>query len=410
MPLLPLETMTRSIIHLDLDAFYASVEQLDDPQLRGVPVLVGGRSGRGVVCACSYEARRFGVHSAMPMSRALRLCPTAVVRPVRMERYRQVSRQVLNIFSRFTDRIETLSLDEAFLDVSGCERLFGTPVQIAARIKEAVLQETGLTISAGVAGNKFLAKLASDHQKPDGLYVVPEPADSFLLPLPLKRLWGVGPVTCQRLERLGLRTVADLRQLSESRLEQLFDSAGRQLYRLARGEDSRPVVVESKAHSIGHEDTFDHDLQDPLELHRSLLDLAERVAMRLRRKGFAGSVVQLKVRYADFTTVTRRRTVDPPLDSALAIFQVAKELLQRTDAGERSVRLLGISLSQLLEGHEIQGDLFGDEQRERVSALDGAVDQLRQRYGVKGVQRASLMAGDGRESTPETGGDNREGS
>lgn len=344
------------------------------------------------------------------MAKALRLCPSAVVRPVRMERYRQFSRQVFAIFSRFTDRIETLSLDEAFLDVSGCERLFGPPAQIAAQIKAAVREETGLTISAGVAANKFLAKLASDHKKPDGLYVVPDPPDSFLLPLPLKRLWGVGPVTCQRLEKLGLRTVADLRKLSESRLSKLFDSAGRQLNRLAWGEDQRPVVVASSPHSIGHEDTFDHDLQDPMEVHRSLLDLAERVAARLRAKGLVGSVVQLKVRYADFSTVTRRRTVDPPLDSAIAILQVVEDLLLRTDAGQRPVRLLGISLSQLQAGHEVQGELFGGEQRDRLSALDGAVDQLRQRYGVKGVQRASLMAGSRDESGAKTGGDGRDGS
>lgn len=402
--------MNRSIIHLDLDAFYASVEQYDDPQLRGLPVLVGGRSGRGVVCACSYEARRYGIHSAMPMAKALRLCPTAAVRPVRMDRYRLFSRRVFAIFARFTDRIEPLSLDEAFLDVSGCERLFGPAEQIAAQIKTAVRQETGLTISAGVARNKFLAKLASDHKKPDGLYVVPHPPDSFLLPLPLKRLWGVGPVTCQRLEKLGLHTVADLRRLSEARLERLFDSAGRQLYCLARGEDSRPVVVASAPHSIGHEDTFEYDLQNPLDLHRSLLDLAERVATRLRNKGLAGSVVQLKVRYADFSTVTRRRTVEPPLDSAMAILQVAKDLLLRTDAGQRPVRLLGISLCQFREEHEVQGELFGAEQRDRVSALDGAVDQLRQRYGVKGVQRASLMTGGRDESAAETGGDGWDGS
>ena len=402
--------MKRSIIHLDLDAFYASVEQHDEPQLRGRPVLVGGRSGRGVVCACSYEARQYGIHSALPMAKALRLCPSAVVRPVRMERYRQFSRQVYAIFARFTDRIETLSLDEAFLDVSGCERLFGTPAQIAAQIKAMVREETGLTISAGVATNKFLAKLASEHMKPDGLYVVPDPPDSFLLPLPLKRLWGVGPVTCQRLEKLGLHTVADLRQLSEARLSRLFDSAGRQLYRLARGEDQRPVVVASAAHSIGHEDTFERDLQDPLEVHRSLLDLAERVAARLRSKGLVGCVVQLKVRYADFSTITRRRTVEPPLDSAMAILQVAEALLLRTDAGQRPVRLLGISLSQLQEGHEVQGELFGVEQRSRLSALDGAVDLLRQRYGAKGVQRASLMTGVGDESAAKTGGDGRDSS
>lgn len=387
--------MSRSILHFDLDAFYASVEQYDEPELRGRAVLVGGRSGRGVVCACSYEARCYGVHSAMPMAKALRLCPEAVVRPVRMERYREKSRQVFAIFARFTDRIEPLSLDEAFLDVSGCGRLFGSSEQIAVRIKELVRQETGLTISAGVATNKFLAKLASDQNKPDGLFVVPQPPDSFLLPLPLKRLWGVGPVTQQKLERLGLRTVADLRQLSETRLDRLFGSAGRQLYRLARGEDSRPVVVDSTPHSIGHEDTFDRDLQRAEDLQRALLGLAERVAVRLRAKGLVGGVVQLKVRYGDFSTVTRSRTVDPGLDSAKAIFSEAKELLARTEAGLRPVRLLGVSLGRLQERHSAQGELFGVQERARQAALDGAVDQLRQRFGDKGVQRASLLAKEG---------------
>lgn len=398
--------MIRSIIHLDLDAFYASVEQHDEPDLRGRPVLVGGRSGRGVVCACSYEARRYGVHSAMPMARALRLCPAAAVRPARMARYRQVSSQVFALFGRYTDLIEPLSIDEAFLDVSGCQRLFGSPAQIAARIKQEVKQEIGLTISAGVAENKFLAKLASEHGKPDGLFVVPQPPDSFLLPLPLGRLWGVGPVTLQRLARLGLHTVADLRQLSEARLAKLFGSAGRQLYRLARGEDSRPVVVASAPQSIGHEDTFDHDLQDPAAVHRALLDLAERVAARLRRKGLVGSGVQLKVRYSDFSTVSRSRQVEPGLDSAMAIFEVARELLGRTEAGRRPVRLLGISLSRLQEQGGGQAELFGEAGRQRQAALDGAIDSLRQRFGSKGVQRASLLGGD--ESGAEAGGDGRQ--
>lgn len=401
--------MSHSILHLDLDAFYASVEQLDEPELRGRPVLVGGRSGRGVVCACSYEARRYGIHSAMPMARALRLCPAAVVRSVRMERYRQLSRQVFAILARFTDRIEPLSLDEAFLDVSGCERLFGAPEKIAAQIKAAVRQETGLTISAGVAGNKFLAKLASDQDKPDGLFVVPQPPDSFLLPLPLKRLWGIGPVSLGRLQQLGLRTVGDLRQLSEKRLTQLFGSGGQQLYRLARGEDARPVMVAGAPHSIGHEDTFDSDRQHPADLHRALLDLAERVASRLRAKGLVGGVVQLKVRYSDFSTVTRSRTVEPGLDSATAIFPVAKELLIRTEAGLRPVRLLGISLGRLQERCSVQGELFGAEERNRQAALDGAVDCLRQRYGAKGVQRASLMTEEGLDSAAKPGGDGREG-
>lgn len=391
--------MKKTILHLDLDAFYASVEQNDEPSLQGRPVLVGGRSGRGVVCACSYEARDYGIHSAMPMARALRLCPEAVVRPVRMARYRQLSQQVFAIFSRYTDRIEPLSVDEAFLDVGGCERLFGPAEEIATQIRSAVIAETGLTISAGVAKNKFLAKLASAHGKPDGLCVVPEPPDSFLLPLPLKRLWGVGPVTCQRLEKFGLRTVADLRQLDEARLERLFGNLGRQLYDLARGEDDRSVQTTSSRHSIGHEDTFDHDLDDSQALHRSLLDLAERVATRLRARELAGRMVQLKVRFADFSTVTRCQTVNPPLDSALEILAVAKKLLRRTDAEQYPVRLLGISLSQLQAKHEGQGELFGSEQRQKTAALDGVVDLLRQRFGARGLQRASLME----EKTPGSG-------
>ncbi len=401
--------MKKTILHLDLDAFYASVEQNDEPSLQGRPVLVGGRSGRGVVCACSYEARDYGIHSAMPMARALRLCPEAVVRPVRMARYRQLSQQVFAIFSRYTDRIEPLSLDEAFLDVSGCERLFGPAEEIATQIRSIVRAETGLTISAGVAKNKFLAKLASAHGKPDGLCVVPEPPNGFLLPLPLKRLWGIGPVTCRRLEKFGLRTVADLRQLDEARLERLFGNLGRQLYHLARGEDDRSVQTTSSRHSIGHEDTFDHDLHDSKALHRSLLDLAERVATRLRAKELAGRMVQLKVRFADFSTVTRCQTVNPPLDSALEILAVAKTLLRRTDAERYPVRLLGISLSQLQAKHEGQGELFGTEQRQKTAALDGVVDLLRQRFGARGVQRASLMEARTLESVAEPGSDSGDG-
>lgn len=401
--------MNKTILHLDLDAFYASVEQNDEPSLQGQPVLVGGHSGRGVVCACSYEARNYGIHSAMPMARALRLCPEAVVRPVRMARYQQMSHQVFAIFSRYTDRIEPLSLDEAFLDVGGCERLFGQAEEIAAQIRSAVRAETGLIISAGVAKNIFLAKLASAHGKPDGLCVVPEPPDSFLLPLPLKRLWGVGPVTCRRLETFGLRTVADLRQLDEARLERLFGNVGRQLYHLARGEDDRSVQTTSSRHSIGHEDTFEHDLHDSQALHRSLLDLAERVATRLRAKELAGRVVQLKVRFADFSTVTRCQTVNPPLDSALEILAVAKDLLRRTDAERHPVRLLGISLSQLQARHEGQGELFDIEQRQKTAALDGVVDLLRQRFGARGMQRASLMEGKTPESGTEPGSDSGDG-
>jgi DNA polymerase-4 len=381
----------RNIIHLDLDAFYASVEQQDFPELRGRPVVVGGSVERGVVCACSYEARGFGVRSAMAMARALRLCPKAIVRPVRMARYQEVSREVFAIFARYTDRIEPLSVDEAFLDVSGCEKLFGPAPRIAAIIRQAVREETGLTISAGVARNKFLAKLGSEHGKPDGLFEVPDPPESFLLPLPLGRLWGVGPVMLGRLENLGLRTVGDLRRLSRERLTKLFGASGEHLFHLAQGVDHRQVETSAEAKSIGHEDTFDRDLWDREEMRRALLDLAERVAIRLRRHGLTGSTLILKVKYADFTTVTRSRTLPAGLDHAMDIHRVAVELLDRTAAGQQAVRLLGISLGRLENSAGEQGSLFGAEARRRQVALDQAVDQVRRRFGVAGVRRGSLL-------------------
>jgi DNA polymerase-4 len=381
----------RNIIHLDLDAFYASVEQQDFPELRGRPVVVGGSVERGVVCACSYEARGFGVRSAMAMARALRLCPKAVVRPVRMARYQEVSREVFAIFARYTDRIEPLSVDEAFLDVSGCEKLFGPAPRIAEVIRQAVREETGLTISAGVARNMFLAKLGSEHAKPDGMFVVPDPPESFLLPLPLGRLWGVGPVMLGRLENLGLRTVGDLRRLSRERLTKLFGATGEHLFHLAQGVDHRQVETSAEAKSIGHEDTFDRDLWDREEMRRALLDLAERVALRLRRHGLTGSTLILKVKYADFTTVTRSRTLTAGLDHAMDIHRVAVELLDRTAAGQQAVRLLGISLGRLEDSAGEQGSLFGAEARRRQMALDQAVDQVRRRFGAAGVRRASLL-------------------
>jgi DNA polymerase-4 len=384
----------RNIIHLDLDAFYASVEQQDFPELRGRPVVVGGSVERGVVCACSYEARGFGVRSAMAMARALRLCPKAVVRPVRMARYQEVSREVFAIFARYTDRIEPLSVDEAFLDVSGCEKLFGPAPRIAEVIRQAVREETGLTISAGVARNMFLAKLGSEHGKPDGMFVVPDPPESFLLPLPLGRLWGVGPVMLGRLENLGLRTVGDLRRLSRERLTKLFGATGEHLFHLAQGVDHRQVETSAEAKSIGHEDTFDRDLWDREEMRRALLDLAERVALRLRRHGLTGSTLILKVKYADFTTVTRSRTLTAGLDHAMDIHRVAVELLDRTAAGQQAVRLLGISLGRLEDSAGEQGSLFGAEARRRQMALDQAVDQVRRRFGAAGVRRGSLLGRD----------------
>jgi DNA polymerase-4 len=381
----------RTILHLDMDAFYASVEQRDRSELRGHPVIVGGHRMRGVVCACSYEARAFGVHSAMPISRALRLCPQAIVLPVRMSRYQEVSDQVFAIFGRYTDLVEGLSVDEAFLDVTGSRRLFGSGWDIAKKIRQDVRGELQLAISAGIAPNKFLAKLASEQAKPDGIFQVPEVMDDFLLPLPLKRLWGVGPVMLRELENLGLQTVGDLRKMASPFLESRFGQAGMQLFKLAWGQDAREVIPERELKSIGHEDTFEKDLWQCDLMHEVLLDLAERVSTRLRRNGVMGTTITLKVKYADFSAVTRSRTVPDGIRHAKDMFDMAKELLERTEAGSKAVRLLGISLNNLVAADSRQGMLFGGDRQQRFNNLDQAVDNLRERYGQSGVFRGTLI-------------------
>ena len=387
--------MTNHIIHLDMDAFYASVEQRDNPELRGRPVVVGGSLERGVVSACSYEARPFGVRSAMPMRRAVRLCPEAVVLPVRMARYREVSGQVFSIFARYTDRIEPLSVDEAFLDVAGCERLFGPAVAIAARIRREVRAELGLAVSAGVAPNKFLAKLASESAKPDGLLeIAPEQVDAFLLPLPVERIWGVGAKAAEQLRRLGCRSVKDLRRLPESQLVHLFGVWGSRLYRLARGEDDRQVEVDQSAKSFGAEETFAVDQTSRETLQRQLLAQAEKVAARLRRQGLAGRVVTLKIRYSDFETVTRRQTLAEPTANGLLFYRAALVLLERTEAGRRPVRLLGLSAGELESAAQGQSSLFPDEEARRLADLDQSLDRLAARFGNRPVRRACLLESD----------------
>ncbi len=383
---------SRRIIHVDLDAFYASVEQLDDPGLRGRAVIVGGGGNRGVVCACSYEARAFGVRSAMPMFQARRLCPQAICRPVRMERYRQISKQVFAVFDRYTDRVEKLSIDEAFLDINGCERLLGEARTIATNLRQEVRRSLGLNISAGVAPNKFLAKLASQQAKPDGLlYLCEEDVDAFLRPLPVSALWGVGRVTGDKLSGLGIRTVDDLRNLGQDRLVILLGSQGDHLYRLARGIDDRPVVPESEVKSIGHEDTYAQDIHSREEVCRQLLGLADRVAHRARAAGVSGRCISLKVKYADFTTVSRSRTLPEATDNGSDMYQEAKALLVKTEGESRPVRLLGISLSALEKKGAGQQSLFTAEVRQRAESLDQAIDTLRHRFGEGGVVRGSLL-------------------
>jgi DNA polymerase-4 len=404
--------MGRAIIHLDLDAFYASVEVLDNPALRGKPVIVGGSERRGVVSAASYESRKYGVHSAMPTATAKRLCPQGIFLPVRMERYREVSEKVFSIFRRFTPLVEPLSIDEAFLDVTGCERLFGSAEDVARKIRAAVREETGLTVSAGVAPNKFLAKIASDLGKPDGLTVVPPGQETaFLDPLPVAKLWGVGKVTERELHRRGVRTIGDLRRVPAETLTRAFGAHGEQLHRLAHGTDDRPVETEHDAKSVGHEDTYDHDLRERGAMRRELLSLADRVSARLRRHGLKGKTVTLKVKYADFVQVTRAATLSEPTDDGGTLYRVALDLLGNTEAGARPVRLLGISVSKLVPAagdakpsRMEQLPLFGRSRNGMPAApkpadpakkeqLNRAVDRIREKFGPKGIVPGALPEG-----------------
>ena len=337
-----------AILHVDLDAFYASVEQLDDPTLRGRPVIVGGLGGRGVVAAASYEARRFGVHSAMPMNRARNACPTGVFLSPRFERYAMKSREVMGILESVTPLVEQLSIDEAFLDVSGARRLLGTGTEIAAFVRGRVRSEAGLIASVGVATTKFLAKLASDLAKPNGLLAVaPGTEREFLAPLPVTRLWGVGPATLRRLDRMAVHTIGELAALPESSLTASLGTAlGSRLHALARNEDPRAVVPEREAKSIGAEETFAVDLRTRPSCDRELVRIVDRVSARLRRARLEARTVTLKIRFGDFETRTRARTIPAATDVSTVILATARELLEEIDCS-RGVRLLGVSLSQL---------------------------------------------------------------
>jgi DNA polymerase-4 len=389
----------RTILHLDLDAFYASVEQLDDPSLRGRPVVVGGPSRRGVVCAASYEARRFGVRSAMPTARARKLCPDGVFLPPRFERYGELSDRVFGIYRRYTPLVEPLSLDEAFLDVSASRALHGSGREVAAAIKGAVRAECGLAVSAGIAEVKLAAKIATDLGKPDGLVEVPQGGvAAFLAPLPVSRLWGVGQVTEEALREIGIRTIGDLAGTPDVALAAAVGAThARDLRALARGDDPREVVADEAAKSIGAEETFGEDLTGAPALERGLLAQAARVGRRLRSAGAAGRVVTLKVKYADFTLVTRRATLERPTDDDRAIYEAARALLARVDVA-RAVRLTGISVSALAgEAERGQLDLFAPARAEsaedsRRRALNAARDRLADRFGEGAVVPADLAA------------------
>ena len=343
----------RKIIHIDMDAFYASVEQRDDPSLRGKPVAVGGTRERGVVAAASYEARKYGVRSAMASAVARRQCPDLVfVRP-RFEVYREVSRQIQAIFADYTDLVEPLSLDEAYLDVTENHQGIATATDVARAIRARISAETGLTASAGVSYNKFIAKLASDQNKPNGLCVVrPDQGLAFIARLPVARFHGVGPVTATRMDKLGIHTGADLRRCSREFLAQQFGKSGDYFYLAARAIDHRPVRADRVRKSIGSENTFFHDLFKHEDLAAALAESSETVARHAERTGKAGRTVSIKLRYADFRTLTRARTVPAPISDAARITEVALALLAPLEPVELGVRLLGVTLSNLGEGEE----------------------------------------------------------
>ena len=385
--------MTRVIAHVDMDAFYASIEQRDQPELRGLPVIVGADPrGRGVVSACSYEARVFGVHSAMPISKAYRLCPHGVYLPVDMDKYARVSSEIMVILADFSPLVEPVSVDEAFVDLTGTETLWGPPPEAVRRIKARIRSETGLTASAGLAANKFIAKVASELEKPDGLVVVPPGREpEFLAPLPIERLWGVGKATAKELQALGIATIGQLQRVTPRALAARLGPHGPDLLELAFGRDARPVEPFSLPKSMGAETTFGRDCRDVARIEETLRAQSERVARELRAEGLAACRVTLKLRWADFRTLTRSRTGDPTQDG-LEIYRRAATLLAR-ERLIQPVRLIGVSASTFRPQASGQLPLLDPAavRRERVAR---AVDRITGRFGRSAIVPARLLGRD----------------
>jgi len=393
--------MSRTILHVDMDAFFAAVEQRDHPEYRGKPVIVGADpkngKGRGIVATCSYEARKFGVHSAQPISKAWRLCPQGIYVHPEMDKYVRASERMLALLLEFTDLVEQVSIDEAFLDVTGSARLLGSGAEIAAKIKKRIYQAQRLTASVGVAANKFVAKVASDLRKPDGLVVVePGQEEAFLAPLEIRRLWGVGEKMEAQLHQAGIREIGQLARMARSDLVRRLGKSGEHLWLLAHGVDNRGVSPEDGFKSIGHEITFERDTVDRELIHDTLLGLTEKVAQRLRSHAASGRTVTIKLREADFSTVTRRVTLPKPADTTEKIFPVAWKLMQPLIRAGKLVRLIGVYASNLAtpEGAG-QLQLF-DPVPEKDRRLAAALDSITRRYGDTAITRATLVATKGK--------------
>ena len=389
------DTGTR-ILHVDMDAFYAAVEVLDDPSLRGLPLIIGAPDGRSVVSSASYEARRYGVRSAMPVSQALRLCPTARIVMPHFHRYQEVSRQVMAIFESFTPLVEPLSVDEAFLDVQGVRRLWGSPGRIAELVRERVQAEVGITCSVGVAATKHVAKMASTISKPDGMLVVPAARTlEFLSPRPVRAMWGVGPKAAEALESRGIRTIGDIHTAPPGMLDRAVGAAlGARLIQLARGEDARTVETERIEKSVGHEETFEHDILDRPFLRAELLRLADRVASRLRRAGWEASTVSIKIRFDDFRTLNRSQTLAEPTAVGQRIGEAAQALFELIDRRD-PIRLVGVRAEKLQPAGGGGMGLWDDDEDWR--RVEGAVDSAVARFGSATITRARHIGrGDGR--------------
>jgi DNA polymerase-4 len=390
------------ILHVDMDAFYASIEMRDDPSLQGRPVAVGGTAEqRGVISAASYESREFGVHSAMPTAQALKLCPDLVLLPANFDRYTEESRRIMQIFRRYTPIVEPLSLDEAFLDVEGCERLHGDAIEIGRGIKRDILKETGLVASVGVAPSKFLAKLASDLDKPDGFRVVqPEEVREVLDPLPVSKIFGVGPRTAKRLETLGVHTVGDLAGRDRDEVSREFGASGAWIHDLAHGIDPRRVTPGRSEKSHGMERTFAEDISDREELRALMFEFSEEVSYALRHRGLRGKRVTLKARYWNFKTVTRSKTLSFATNDGRRIYAVARELFERVPEGP--LRLLGIQMGALEDVRApVQSSLFEDVEappeveEARPEAATAALDKIRRRFGRGSIMPGTLLGRSG---------------
>ena len=385
----------RAILHIDMDAFYASVEEQDRPELKGKPLIVGGTGGRGVVAAASYAVRRFGVRSAMPMREALRLCPEAIVVHPRMARYKEISDQVFAIFRQFTPQVEGLSLDEAFLDVTASQQLLGNPEGIGAEIRRRIAEQTGLTASVGIATNKLLAKIASDLNKPDGMCRIDAANIREILdPLPIHKLFGVGQKTLPTVLAAGIRTFGDARVAGDEVLWQAFGKHGKAMRDRASGLDDRPVEPDREEKSISAEETFDTDIRAPAELTAQLKGLADRTASRLRGEKLLAGRVSVKIRRGDFTTYTRQRALEPPTQDTAVVAAAAEALLLGWLASQpkAAIRLLGVGVSDLQLRK--QSDLFSGPAPDSSSRLDSAVDGIRDRFGEGLLTRASLLPRD----------------